>query len=226
VILGVVGQDRWVTPDPVTADPVTAAVVDSGVVAVLRAPSANGFAAVATVLVEAGITAIEVTLTSQGAIAAIAGLRRQLPAGVAIGAGTVLTADEAKASVDAGATFLVSPVLDRALAGSLGVPFYPGALTPTEVFTAVRDGAPLVKLFPASAVRPGYLKDLHGPLPGVRIMPTGGVGIDDIPAWLSAGASAVGLGGPLLGDAAAGGSLTALAVRARRAADAVALARS
>jgi 2-dehydro-3-deoxyphosphogluconate aldolase/(4S)-4-hydroxy-2-oxoglutarate aldolase len=221
VILGLVGQDRWVTPDPVTA-----AVIDSGVVAVLRAPSANGFAAVANVLVEAGITAIEVTLTSQGAIAAIAGLRRQLPAEVAIGAGTVLTADEAKASVDAGAAFLVSPVLDRTLAGSFGVPFYPGALTPTEVFTAARDGAPLVKLFPASAVRPGYLKDLHGPLPGVRIMPTGGIDIDAVAAWLTAGASAVGLGGPLLGDAASGGSLAALADRARRAADAVAFARS
>jgi 2-dehydro-3-deoxyphosphogluconate aldolase/(4S)-4-hydroxy-2-oxoglutarate aldolase len=210
----------------VTPDRVTAAVISSGVVAVLRAPSANGFAAVANVLVEAGITAIEVTLTSQGAINAIAGLRRQLPDTVAIGAGTVLTADDAKASVDAGAAFLVSPILDRALTGSLGVPFYPGALTPTEMFTAARDGAPLVKLFPASAVRPGYLKDLHGPLPGVRIMPTGGIDIEAIAAWLTAGASAVGLGGPLLGDAADGGSLTALADRARRAADAVAFARS
>lgn len=209
-----------------TPDRVTAAVISSGVVAVLRAPSANGFAAVANVLVEAGITAIEVTLTSQGAINAIAGLRRQLPDTVAIGAGTVLTADDAKASVDAGAAFLVSPILDRALTGSLGVPFYPGALTPTEMFTAARDGAPLVKLFPASAVRPGYLKDLHGPLPGVRIMPTGGIDIEAIAAWLTAGASAVGLGGPLLGDAADGGSLTALADRARRAADAVAFARS
>jgi 2-dehydro-3-deoxyphosphogluconate aldolase/(4S)-4-hydroxy-2-oxoglutarate aldolase len=108
----------------------------------------------------------------------------------------------------------------------LGVPFYPGALSPTEVFTAHRAGAPLVKLFPAATVGPRYIKDLHGPLPGVRIMPTGGIAIDDIPAWLSAGASAVGLGGPLLGDAAAGGSLAALAGRARRAADAVALARS
>jgi 2-dehydro-3-deoxyphosphogluconate aldolase/(4S)-4-hydroxy-2-oxoglutarate aldolase len=227
VILGAVGQDRLVAPDFITApDRVTAAVIRSGVVAVLRAPSANGFSAIADVLVASGITAIEVTLTSQGAVDAIAGLRRQLPAEVAVGAGTVLTADEAKASVDAGAAFLVSPVLDRGLAGGFGVPFYPGALSPTEVFTAARDGAPLVKLFPASAVRPGYVKDLHGPLPGVRIMPTGGIGIGDIAAWLTAGASAVGLGGPLLGDAAAGGSLAALAERARRAADAVAFARS
>jgi 2-dehydro-3-deoxyphosphogluconate aldolase/(4S)-4-hydroxy-2-oxoglutarate aldolase len=207
-------------------DEVSAAVVRSGVVAVLRAATADGFAAVTDVLVSAGVTAIEVTLTSRGAVEALAGLRRQLPAQAVIGAGTILTADQAKASVDAGAAFLVSPVLDPELIAGFGVPFYPGALTPTEVFAAHRTGAPLVKLFPAATVGPRYIKDLHGPLPGVRIMPTGGVGIDDIPAWLSAGASAVGLGGPLLGDAADGGSLTALAARARRAADAVALARS
>ena len=219
--MAAVGHDR-----SVASDPVTAAVIRSGVVAVLRAKAADGFAAVADVLVAAGITALEVTLTSQGAIDAIAGLRRQLPAEVAVGAGTVLTADEAKASVDAGAAFLVSPVLDRTLVGGFGVPFYPGALTPTEVFTAQRQGAPIVKLFPASAVEPRYIKDLHGPLPGVRLMPTGGIDIGDVAAWLTAGAVAVGLGGPLLGDAASGGSLAALADRARRAADAVAFARS
>jgi 2-dehydro-3-deoxyphosphogluconate aldolase/(4S)-4-hydroxy-2-oxoglutarate aldolase len=216
-----IGQDLGVPPDPVTA-----AVIRSGVVAILRAKTADGFAAVADILVGAGITALEVTLTSRGAIDAIAGLRRQLSAGVAIGAGTVLTADEAKASVDAGAEFLVSPVLDRALVAGFSVPFYPGALTPTEVLTAQRDGAPIVKLFPATAVGPRYIKDLHGPLPGVRLMPTGGIDIGDVASWLTAGAVAVGLGGPLLGDAASGGSLAALADRARRAADAVAFARS
>lgn len=207
-------------------DSTTAAIVRSGVVAVLRAPAADAFAAVADVLVGAGITAIEVTLTSRGAIDALAGLRRQLPPSAVIGAGTVLTPGHAKAAVDAGAAFLVSPVLDPALDQSFGVPFYPGGLTPTEIHRAAESGAPLVKLFPASAVGPGYLKDLHGPLPGTRIMPTGGIGIDDIAAWLTAGASAVGLGGPLLGDALTGGSLADLATRARRAAEAVAFARS
>ena len=207
------------------SDPTTAAIVRSGVVAVLRAATADGFATVANVLVSSGITAIEVTLTSEGAIDALAGLRRQLPSKAVVGAGTVLTAADAEAAVDAGAAFLVSPVLDLSL-GSFGVPFYPGGLTPTEIFQAARSGAPLVKLFPAAAVGPRYLKDLHGPLPGVRIMPTGGIGIDDVAAWLSAGAAAVGLGGPLIGDAASGGSLSALADRARRAADAVGFARS
>jgi 2-dehydro-3-deoxyphosphogluconate aldolase/(4S)-4-hydroxy-2-oxoglutarate aldolase len=204
---------------------VTDAVVRSGVVAVLRAPTADAFAAVSDVLVEAGITALEVTLTSRGALEAIAGLRRQLPAEVALGAGSVFTLDDAKASVDAGAAFLVSPVYVPVLDG-FHVPVYPGALTPTEIFNASRGGAPLVKLFPAGTVGPRYLKDLRGPLPGVRIMPTGGIDIADIATWLSAGAAAVGLGGPLIGDAATGGNLTQLAVRARRAADAVAFARS
>ena len=207
-------------------DSVTAAVVRSGVVAVLRAPTADSFAAVADVLVEAGVTAIEVTLTSRGAIAALAGLRRQLPPSAVIGAGTVLTADDAKASVDAGAAFLVSPLFDPELGGSFGVPFYPGALTPTEIHAAHRSGAALVKLFPAATVGPRYIKDVHGPLPDVRIMPTGGIDIADIATWLGNGASAVGLGSPLLGDAITGGDLRTLAERARRAADAVAFARS
>ena len=207
-------------------DEVTEAVIRSGVVAVLRAPTADAFAAVADVLVTAGVTAIEVTLTSRGAIEALAGLCRQLPSHAVVGAGTVLTADQAKAAVDAGASFLVSPVLDTDLLAGLEVPFYPGGLTPTEIHTAHRAGAPIVKLFPAATVGPRYLKDLHGPLPDVRIMPTGGIGVDDVPTWLGAGAVAVGRGGPLLGDAATGGSLTARADRARRAADAVRLARS
>lgn len=209
-------------------DTATAAVIRSGVVAVLRAATAEGFSAVADVLVDSRITALEVTLTSRGALNALAGLVRQLPEAV-VGAGTVLTADDAKACLDAGAAFLVAPVLVpevSAVGAAAGVPVYPGAFTPTEIFTAARGGAPVVKLFPASTVGPRYVKDLHGPLPGVRIMPTGGIDLGDVATWLSAGAVAVGLGGPLLGDAAAGGSLSALATRARRAADAVAFARS
>jgi 2-dehydro-3-deoxyphosphogluconate aldolase/(4S)-4-hydroxy-2-oxoglutarate aldolase len=216
-------------PQTEPSDPATDAVVRSGVVAVLRATDADRFAAVAEVLVGAGVTALEVTLTSRGAVAALAGLVRDLPEHVVVGAGTVLTADDAKACVDAGAAFLVAPVLVpevSAVGAGAGVPTYPGALTPTEVFTAARGGAPVVKLFPASAVGPRYIRDLHGPLPDVRIMPTGGIDIDDIGAWLKAGAVAVGLGGPLLGDAADRGSLLTLAERARRAAEAVTAARS
>jgi 2-dehydro-3-deoxyphosphogluconate aldolase/(4S)-4-hydroxy-2-oxoglutarate aldolase len=210
------------------ADPATAAVLRSGVVAVLRAADARRFAAVTDVLVEEGVTAIEVTLTSAGAVDALAALTRDLPAHVTVGAGTVLDADAARACVDAGARFLVAPVLVpevSAVGAGAGVPTYPGALTPTEVFAAHRGGAPVVKLFPGSAVGPRYVTDLRGPLPDVRLMPTGGIGLDDIGAWLAAGAVAVGLGGPLLGDAADGGDLAALRDRARRAVAAVAAAR-
>lgn len=207
-------------------DAVSAAVARSGIVAVLRARTADSFAAVADVLVSAGVTALEVTLTSRGAIDALAGLRRQLPETVAVGAGTVLTADEAKASIDAGAEFLVSPVLDTGLVAASSVPFYPGTLTPTEIHAAMRAGAPLVKVFPAGGLGPGYLRDVRGPLPGARIMPTGGIKIEDVVDWLAAGAVAVGLGSPLIGDAASGGDLRKLAARARQAVSAVAIARS
>ncbi|GIM96675.1 bifunctional 4-hydroxy-2-oxoglutarate aldolase/2-dehydro-3-deoxy-phosphogluconate aldolase [Paractinoplanes toevensis] len=207
-------------------DDVTAAVVRSGIVAILRAPTSDGFAAVAEVLVGSGITALEVTLTSRGAIEALAGLRRQLPASVAVGAGTVLTSDDAKAAVDAGAEFLVAPNLDVALLQSSLVPFYPGTATPTEMFAAYQAGAPLVKVFPASNLGPDFLRNVRGPLPQIKVMPTGGIKIEDIADWLFAGAKAVGLGGPLIGDAATGGSLPALAARARHAVSAVAFARS
>jgi 2-dehydro-3-deoxyphosphogluconate aldolase/(4S)-4-hydroxy-2-oxoglutarate aldolase len=106
------------------------------------------------------------------------------------------------------------------------VPFYPGTYTPTEIYAAHRAGAPLIKLFPASGLGPRYLRDVRGPLPHIKIMPTGGVKLEDIADWLLAGAKAVGLGGPLIGDAASGGSLTALAARARQGVSAVAFARS
>ena len=207
-------------------DQVTPAVIRSGIVAILRAPTSDGFAAVADVLVGAGITALEVTLTSRGAVEAIAGLRRQLPDTVAVGAGTILTGDDAKAAVDAGATFLVSPILDKPLVASSPVPFYPGTSTPTEMYEAYQAGAPLVKLFPAGGLGPRFLRDVRGPLPQIDVMPTGGIKIEDIADWLLAGAKAVGVGSPLIGDAATGGSMKALAARARHAVSAVAFARS
>lgn len=214
------------TDESVPLDATSAAVVRSGIVAILRAPTSDTFAAIGDVLVNAGITAMEVTLTSRGAINAIAGLRRQLPDSVAIGAGTVLTSDDVKAAVDAGAEFLVSPVLDVPLISGSPVPFYPGTATPTEMYAAHLAGAPLVKLFPASGVGTDYLRNVRGPLPQINVMPTGGIKIEDIADWLMAGAKAVGMGGPLIGDAASGGSLTALAARARHAVSAVAFARS
>lgn len=207
---------------------ITPQMAATGVVAILRAPTSERFPAVADTLAEAGVTCLEVTLTTPGALDSVRALRRRLPPTVSVGAGTVTMADEAEAALDAGAEFLVSPgvsidVLERGLAR--GVAAYPGAWSATEVLTAWNAGAAAVKLFPAATGGPSYLRHLRGPLPAIPLVPTGGVALDDIDGYVRAGAPAVGLGGPLLGDAATGGDLTALADRGRRALAAVAQAR-
>jgi 2-dehydro-3-deoxyphosphogluconate aldolase/(4S)-4-hydroxy-2-oxoglutarate aldolase len=192
------------------------------VVAILRAADAGRFLEVGRVLYEAGVRAVEVTLTSAGALEAFARLREELPSDALLGVGTVRSAGDAGRAVEAGATYLIAPdfrpeVVSWAVAR--GVPVMPGALTPTEIAAAWGAGATAVKVFPISAVGgPAYLKAVRAPLPEVPLVPTGGVGIDDIGAYLAAGAVAVGIGSPLLGDAGdPGGDLDALADRARRA---------
>ena len=197
---------------------------DSGVVAVMRAPDAGHFPRVARELTKLGVTALEITLTTANALDALREIQAESPAEVVVGAGTVLTEAQATACVEAGADFLVSPGLFPEVlrvGREAGTPAYPGALTATEFVTASQLGATLVKLFPANLVGPGYLKDLKGPLPDIAIMPTGGISLSDIPAWLAAGAVTVGLGGPLFGDVLDGGSLEALRERASIALDAV-----
>jgi 2-dehydro-3-deoxyphosphogluconate aldolase / (4S)-4-hydroxy-2-oxoglutarate aldolase len=192
------------------------------VVAILRAADAGRFVEVGRVLYEAGVRAVEVTLTSAGALAALGRLREELPSDALLGVGTVRSAGDAERAVGAGATYLIAPdlrpeVVDWAV--GRGVPVMPGALTPTEIAAAWGAGATAVKVFPVSAVGgPSYLKAVRAPLPEVPLVPTGGVGLDDIGAYLAAGAVAVGIGSPLLGDAGdPGGDLDALAGRARRA---------
>jgi 2-dehydro-3-deoxyphosphogluconate aldolase / (4S)-4-hydroxy-2-oxoglutarate aldolase len=192
------------------------------VVAILRAADAGRFLEVGWVLYEAGVRAVEVTLTSAGALEAFARLREELPSDALLGVGTVRSAGDAERAVEAGATYLIAPDLRPEVvswAVEQGVPVIPGALTPTEIAAAWRAGATAVKVFPVSAVGgPAYLKAVRAPLPEVPLVPTGGVGIDDIGAYLAAGAVAVGIGSPLLGDAGdPGGDLDELADRARRA---------
>lgn len=207
----------------------TARLTDCGLVAILRAPSTEHFAAITDTLLDAGVRAVEITLTTPGALRSVRELARAHGPQVLIGAGTVLTADQAEACVDAGAAFLVSPtaapdVVSTARIADVAV--LPGALTPTEILAAHRAGASAVKLFPASAVTPRYLTDLHGPLPGIPVVPTGGIALTDIPAWTAAGAAAVGLGGPLIGSAAVDGVDRQLAERGRQAVRAVAEGRA
>jgi 2-dehydro-3-deoxyphosphogluconate aldolase / (4S)-4-hydroxy-2-oxoglutarate aldolase len=188
------------------------------VIAVLRAADAGRFVAVSRVLYEAGLRAIEITLTTTGAIDAIGEVRRALPDDAWVGAGTVMSVADVQAVSSAGAAFAISPILEDgsvAAASRLGLPFVPGALTPTEIVTAWRSGCAAVKVSPVSAVGgAGYLRQVRAFLPGIPLMPTGGIALPDVPDYLAAGAAGVGLGGPLLGDALRpDGNLEALAGR-------------
>ena len=204
--------------------PITPQLAQSGVVAILRGSSDRHLADVARTLGEAGVTCLELTLTTPGAVGALARVRAELGDEVALGMGSVLDAEQAAACVDAGAGFLVSPGVCAevvAYAVQRGIACYPGGWTPTELLEAWRLGAPAVKLFPAASGGPRHLKDVRAPLPHIPLVPTGGVALDQIADYIAAGAVAVGLGGPLVADALDGGSLSALAQRARVALDAV-----
>jgi len=183
----------------VITDPFLKSLHEAAVVAVIRAPSADAAVAMSHALVRGGVTGVEVTFTTPGAADAIARIRKELPDAL-VGAGTVLASGELTAACDAGAKFLVSPHFDPELleqARARSVPYLPGALTPTEIVRAWKAGAACVKLFPGSAVGPGYVKAIRGPLPDVPLMPTGGVDEKNLVEWLKAGVIAVGMGGAL-----------------------------
>ncbi|AFZ69472.1 bifunctional 4-hydroxy-2-oxoglutarate aldolase/2-dehydro-3-deoxy-phosphogluconate aldolase [Deinococcus peraridilitoris] len=171
------------------------------VVGILRADDAQSARLAAHAAVRGGLTSIELTFTTPGAAEAIRSLRTELPAGISIGAGTIMTPQDANDAVEAGAEFLVSPHLDAEVAATARqaqVMYIPGTLTPTEIVSAIRWGAPIVKIFPAgSAGGTQYLRDLLGPLPQLKALVTGGIKPTEVPGYLHAGALAVGLGSNL-----------------------------
>ncbi|MFF0013249.1 bifunctional 4-hydroxy-2-oxoglutarate aldolase/2-dehydro-3-deoxy-phosphogluconate aldolase [Streptomyces sp. NPDC005374] len=171
------------------------------VMAILRSADASGLPAVARALASGGVTCLEITLTTPGALDALAAVRAELGPDVAVGAGTVITGDQARDALAAGAEFLVAPVVDTAVvrnAADRGIPCYPGAWTPTEVSQAWQAGAAAVKLFPAGTGGPAHLRQLRAPLPDIPLVAVGGVGVDQARDYLDAGACAVGIGSPLL----------------------------
>ena len=194
------------------------------ILGIVRGSSPEAAETAALALLEEGVGLIEVSLTTPEAVRVIARLVAAAPAGCLVGAGTVVTDAEAEAVAEAGALFAVSPGITTGIrrAAALGLPVAPGAYTPTEVYAALDLGAEAVKLFPASAGGPAYLKALLQPMPTVSFVPVGGVGLEEARAYLTAGAVAAGVGSPLVGDAASDGDLSALR---RRAADFVAVAR-
>jgi 2-dehydro-3-deoxyphosphogluconate aldolase/(4S)-4-hydroxy-2-oxoglutarate aldolase len=192
--------------------------VDSRLIVVARAQRAEDYDAVLDVLVDAGIRSLELTLTTPGTFDRMPHLIAQYGDVVDLGVGTVTNAADLARAVDAGASYLVTPITSAAFvqqATDAGVPIVPGGLTPTELFASWSAGASAVKIFPAGQVGPAYLKDLRGPFPDLVAVPSGGVDLDGASAWLAAGAVAVSVGGPLLGDAFAGGDLAALRDRAQ-----------
>lgn len=191
---------------------------ENPIIAVLRARDAGDYDAVIDVLAENGVRSVELTLSTPNTFEHLPALVARGGADVEIGLGTITTVDEAQRAIDAGARYLVTPItkLDIvALAVRNGVPVFPGGLTPTELFSAWEAGATAVKIFPAQTVGPEYGSHLRGPFPELQFVPSGGITLADIPFWLRAGATAVSLGGPLIGDALKGGSLSELAERTK-----------
>ena len=176
-------------------------IENQGIVAVIRMQDPGKLRAVVDALAAGGVRALEVTMTVPRAIEMIREIAPTLPAGFLFGAGTVLDAETAHRVIDAGAQFVVSPVFRRAVIDAChqhDVPALPGCMTPTEILDAWEAGADIVKVFPATTFGPGYLKDVRAPLPQVKLMPTGGVTLDNAGEWIRAGAVAVGVGSALL----------------------------
>ncbi|MFG3420388.1 bifunctional 4-hydroxy-2-oxoglutarate aldolase/2-dehydro-3-deoxy-phosphogluconate aldolase [Micromonospora sp. NPDC048063] len=195
----------------------TAELTDARILAVIRGTDTAGAIAAGTALLEEGVRLVEVALTTPDALRAVEALRGVAPAGSLVGAGTVLTAADVADVAAAGAQFVVTPAVVESIpeAARRGIPVAAGAFTPTEAYTAMRMGASAIKLFPSSVGGPAYLKAVRDPFPDIPFVAVGGVGLADVHGYLKAGAIAVGVGGPLVGDAASGGDLDALRTRAR-----------
>ena len=201
----------------------------AGVVAVIRLADGAALRAVAEALAEGGVRALEVTMTVPRATALIEELARALPDEFLVGAGTVLDPGTARDVIDAGARFVVSPVFRRPVLEAVharDVAAMPGCFTPTEILDAWEAGADIVKVFPATALGPGFFTDIRGPLPQVRLMPTGGVTRSNAGDWIRAGAVAIGVGTALVDrKAVADGRYDLITANARHFVDAVQQAR-
>jgi 2-dehydro-3-deoxyphosphogluconate aldolase/(4S)-4-hydroxy-2-oxoglutarate aldolase len=176
-------------------------VLDCGIVAIVRAADPGPLVEVVKALADGGVTVTEVTLTVPNALDVIREAKRQLGDRVLLGAGTVLDPETARAALLTGAEFIVAPSINLdviKLCRRYDKLVMPGAFTPTEVVTAWEAGADVVKIFPADVVGPAYFKALRGPLPQVKLMPTGGVDLTTAADFLKAGAVCLGVGGQLV----------------------------
>jgi len=203
-----------------TRDQALDALLAAKVVAVIRMKDAARVAATVAALSRGGVAAIEITMTVPGAVEIIREMAKSRPEGTVIGAGTVLDAGTAADVIAAGADFVVSPIADAGMIRTCraeGVLAAPGAMTPTEIVAAWRAGADIVKVFPATSLGPQFVRDVRGPLPQLRLMPTGGVTVENARDFLAAGACCVGLGTALVdAKAVEAGDWAGIEERARR----------
>jgi 2-dehydro-3-deoxyphosphogluconate aldolase / (4S)-4-hydroxy-2-oxoglutarate aldolase len=202
----------------ISRPPLSDRLSSSKVIAVLRASHVSALAPVCDVLVEEGILSLELTLTTPGLFDALEELANRYAGNADVGVGTILTESEARQALDCGAQYLVTPTINLPvinLAVDSQIAIFPGGMTPTELAAGWHAGATAVKIFPAETVGASYLKHLRGPFPELQAVPSGGVDLDATREWLAAGAAAVSIGGPLLGDALKGGDVPPLRERCR-----------
>ncbi|MCB0270972.1 MAG: bifunctional 4-hydroxy-2-oxoglutarate aldolase/2-dehydro-3-deoxy-phosphogluconate aldolase [Calditrichaeota bacterium] len=194
-------------------------IIDDGAVAVIRMSDSQKLLRVAEALLEGGISALEITMTTPNALKVIEEASLELPGEVLIGVGSVLDSETARLAINAGAKYVVSPIFKTEIvqtAHRYNLPVMPGCFTPTEILTAHEAGADIVKVFPADVVGMPFFKAIKAPMPHLSLMPTGGVSLTNAGDWLKAGACAVGVGGALLDkQAIADGNFAKLTENAR-----------
>jgi len=176
-------------------------VLDTGIVAVVRSPDSEQLVEVARALLDGGVSVIEITMTVPDALDVVRRVRKALGDRILLGAGTILDTETARAAILAGAEYLVAPTINLdviRLCQRYDKLIMPGAFTPTEILSAWEAGADIIKVFPADVVGPAFFKAVRGPLPQIRMMPTGGVDLNTALSFLQAGACCLGVGGQLV----------------------------
>lgn len=183
-------------------------IVDAGLVAIVRAESADQAERIADACAAGGVAALEITFTVPGALGVITHVAKSANArNILLGAGTVLDPETARAAILAGAHFIVSPSLNTEtakLCNRYQIPYMPGAATMGEIVAAMECGADIVKVFPGELFGPTFVKAAKGPLPQASLMPTGGVSLENVEEWIEAGSVAVGVGSHLTAGAKTG----------------------
>ena len=176
-------------------------IMDHKIVAVVRNANDGDIVDIANALLEGGVKILEVTAESPNFLSSIKQVRNKLGDKIIVGAGTVLDSETARTAIMAGAQFIFSPTVNNEtiqITKRYGVISIPGAMTPTEILNAHEQGADIIKVFPANVLGPRYLKDVHGPLPYINLMPTGGINLSNIQEYFQNGAVAVGIGSTLV----------------------------